>query len=52
MKAWLVNEMIKLIIKVTCDEILAEIKGSRCNSVIADEAMDISHNKQMSLPIR
>jgi len=48
----IVNTIIKLMGKAIRDEILAEIKGSRWYSVIADEAMDTYHFEQMSLSIR
>ena len=48
----IVNKMIKLMGKAIHDEILAEIKGSRWYSVIADEATDTYHTEQMSLSIK
>ena len=46
------NELIEVVGKYICNEIIAEVKKSKYYTVIVDEVTDISYKKQLSISLR
>ena len=46
------NELIEVVGKYICNEIIAEVKKSKCYTVVVDEVTDISNKEQLSISLR